>query len=213
MGTITFPIIEIFYSLQGEGKLAGVPSTFIRLAGCNLRCPWCDTKYAWSYSHTERLAVDKILNRVSQFSTNYIVITGGEPLIHRNLHILLKLLSAKDFHITVETNGSLYRKFHCDLLSLSPKIPYKNYKPNTLKRLISQCDDYQVKLLVADKNDIADVFEFENRFRFIDRKRIYLMPRSDNYSEYIRIARKVSRLALKYNFNFTPRLQLELRLK
>ena len=98
-------ISEIFYSLQGEGELTGVPSVFIRFAGCNLRCSWCDTKYAsWTPEGTH-LSMDEILAEVERHPAAHVVLTGGEPMIAKELPDLASRLRAGGKHITIETGG------------------------------------------------------------------------------------------------------------
>ena len=74
-------VAEIFYSLQGEGKLIGVPCAFVRLAGCNLRCCYCDSRYARDAADGQAMTVEKVLERLLAYPTKYVVITGGEPLL------------------------------------------------------------------------------------------------------------------------------------
>ena len=99
---------EIFYSLQGEGFLAGVPSVFIRLAGCPLRCKWCDTKYAWDQKAGQEYSIAKIVESVQQTKCKFLVVTGGEPMINSDLPKLVRQLKAADKHITIETAGIAY---------------------------------------------------------------------------------------------------------
>src|SRR5215218_6948470 len=96
-------ISELFYSIQGEGKLMGVPSTFVRASGCNLRCTWCDTPYASWDPEGEELSVDEIVARVTAFGSRHVVLTGGEPLIMPEMDALCDALHARGHHITVET--------------------------------------------------------------------------------------------------------------
>lgn len=99
-----YPMTEIFYSLQGEGRNTGMPAWFIRLAGCNLRCKWCDT----NYSINNRLGEKNILQMVGDeegFGCKNVIITGGEPSIH-NLRPLLKLLKKNHYWVAIETNGT-----------------------------------------------------------------------------------------------------------
>ena len=116
-------INEIFYSLQGEGFLAGVPSVFVRLAGCPLRCRWCDTKYAWDYEAGNDYSIEKILQTVQQWPCKFVVITGGEPMINSDLPQLVRKLKALGKHITIETAGIAFiPDMPCDLMSISPKL-------------------------------------------------------------------------------------------
>ena len=116
-------ISEIFYSLQGEGILAGLPGVFVRLAGCPLRCRWCDTKYAWQSTAGTNYSIDKIIQTVGQFQSKFVVITGGEPMINPDLPQLTKQLKAIGKHITIETAGIAFiPNLLCDLMSISPKL-------------------------------------------------------------------------------------------
>lgn len=122
-------ISEIFYSIQGEGELTGVPSVFIRTSGCNLRCRWCDTPYAsWNPEGEER-SIDSILEEVQKHPARHCVLTGGEPMIARGIHELAAALRADGLHITIETAGTIPPSdIACDLASLSPKL--SNSTPN-----------------------------------------------------------------------------------
>lgn len=98
-------INEIFYSIDGEGKRAGFPAIFIRLSGCNLRCDYCDTKYA--FSEGENKSIESILWEIRSFGCNNVTITGGEPLIQPHTMDLIKRLKKDEYNIIIETNGSV----------------------------------------------------------------------------------------------------------
>src|ERR1700756_1771162 len=101
-------IAEIFFSIQGEGILAGIPSVFVRSSGCNLRCSWCDTPYtSWKPEGAE-MTVPEIVDRVKSFSARHAVITGGEPMIARGVEELCRRLREAEMHITIETAGTVY---------------------------------------------------------------------------------------------------------
>src|SRR5213075_1338830 len=100
-------LAELFYSIQGEGKLAGVPSVFIRASGCNLRCVWCDTPYASWNPEGENASVDDIVRRVNEHGAKHVVLTGGEPMIMPDVIELCAALKAADYHITVETAATV----------------------------------------------------------------------------------------------------------
>ena len=93
-------INEIFHSLQGEGLLIGIPTTFIRTTGCNLRCSWCDTKYA--YEKGEEMAIDEVLAKVKGYDTTHICITGGEPLLQKETVKLIQMLSEHGYQVSPE---------------------------------------------------------------------------------------------------------------
>lgn len=115
-------IAEIFYSIQGEGKLAGVPSAFIRTSGCNLRCVWCDTPYTSWEPEGEEMDIGRIVERVKDYPTRFVVLTGGEPLISSEVTQLTERLGQEKFHITIETAATVFHDVTCDLASLSPKL-------------------------------------------------------------------------------------------
>lgn len=98
-------ISEIFYSLQGESKSVGMPTVFIRLTGCPLRCQYCDTSYA--FSGGEMTSIADIIAQVEQYKTRYITVTGGEPLAQPACLELLKQLADKDYIVSLETSGAL----------------------------------------------------------------------------------------------------------
>ncbi len=101
-----FNISEIFHSIQGEGSRAGRPCIFIRMQGCELRCSWCDTPYALEIKETANLMeADEILEAISKYNCKLINLTGGEPLIHKNISILIERLIEEGYEVTIETNG------------------------------------------------------------------------------------------------------------
>jgi len=119
-------IAEIFYSIQGEGKLTGVPSVFVRVSGCNLRCTWCDTPYAsWSPEGPD-LSIEQIVEEVLKHPTSHVVLTGGEPMMFKDIVPLIVALKGHGKHITVETAGTLWQSElpagSIDLASISPKL-------------------------------------------------------------------------------------------
>src|SRR5947207_16019124 len=101
-------VSEIFYSIQGEGKLVGVPSVFVRASGCNLRCVWCDTPYSSWEPEGEDVPVDRIVAQVSEFGARHAVITGGEPMIMSGILPLCDALKAKGYHLTIETAATVF---------------------------------------------------------------------------------------------------------
>jgi len=215
---MTIPIAEIFYSIQGEGKLAGVPSTFVRSAGCPVHCPWCDTRFAWDVSHARPITVPEILAAIRKYPTRYVILTGGEPLQHPGMIRLAATLRNANYHVTVETSGYLYREIACDLLSLSPKLPGSvpgrtTFKPAILRRLIASAPDYQIKFVVGSRHDVHAVAGMLKRYAFLNPDHVYLMPRAATAKTYTRLAQKIARWALKNNLRISPRLHLDLGIK
>ena len=162
-------IAELFYSLQGEGALLGVPSVFIRTSGCNLRCRWCDTPYtSWQPEGTE-WPLDRIVDEVRAHPARHVVITGGEPMIAPDIIPLTERLRALKLHITVETAGTVFQPVACDLMSISPKLA--NSTPagswaaqhdrvraqlQPLMELMARYP-YQLKFVIEKPGDVEDV--------------------------------------------------------
>ncbi len=162
-------INEIFFSAQGEGSRVGVPSLFIRLAGCTAGCPYCDTKESWlkgEFKHE-----DDILKIVDSFKKEYkdfqIVITGGEPF-EQDIKVLVDKIKKRDFFIAVETNGMHYYKMNIDWYAVSPK-DVCNYEIN--KNLQNEIDEIK---LVVNTNLTIDVIK--NIRNINDNFPIYLQP-------------------------------------
>lgn len=149
---MTIPIIEMFLSIEGEGIRAGRPCTFIRTAGCNLRCSYCDTTY--SYEGGTMQSIQQIVDHVEQLGCGAVTITGGEPLLHKEVREkLIPRLLELDYQINIETNGSI------DL----NKLPYR-WHPNIIltvdwKSLSSGMND---KMLCSNIEliDYKDVLKF-----------------------------------------------------
>jgi 7-carboxy-7-deazaguanine synthase len=98
-------IHEIFYSLQGESSRVGLPTVFVRLTGCPMRCVYCDTAYA--FSGGSNVEISDILDKVAEFGTKYVTVTGGEPLAQKDCHILLKDLCDAGYSVSLETGGAI----------------------------------------------------------------------------------------------------------
>lgn len=101
----TLRITEIFYSIQGESNTIGLPTVFVRLTGCPLRCTYCDTAYA--FSGGEHLSLDAIVCEVGQYNTRFVTVTGGEPLAQNACYALLKMLADEGYHVSLETSGAI----------------------------------------------------------------------------------------------------------
>jgi len=149
-------INEIFYSLQGEGKLSGLPSIFIRSTGCNLRCTFCDTTYA--YENGKEMSVVEIINQIQKFPSNYICITGGEPLLQDETIDLINALLKKGYEICLETNGSISIEKIAGRKSLLVSLDIKTPSSNMHKKMnfdnISKLTSYdQLKFIVKNKQD------------------------------------------------------------
>ncbi len=176
--TDTLPISETFTSIQGEGKYTGVPSWFCRLSGCNLRCTWCDTPYAsWNPESTSR-TIESLIKEAKASGIHHAVLTGGEPMIFKQLVPLSNQLAKLGFHITIETAGTVTLPgVSCHLMSLSPKLANSNpindprdesgawasrheqhrLNCDAINELIASTPDRQIKFVVADPNDLIEI--------------------------------------------------------
>lgn len=101
---MSLKVNEIFYSIQGESSYVGLPCVFVRLTGCNLRCSYCDTRYA--YGEGCDMEIGEIVDRVTSYRCHLVEITGGEPLLQKETPLLITTLIEKDFHVLLETNGT-----------------------------------------------------------------------------------------------------------
>ncbi|MGB2809700.1 MAG: 7-carboxy-7-deazaguanine synthase QueE [Sedimentisphaerales bacterium] len=213
---------EIFYSLQGEGFLAGPPSTFIRLAGCPLRCRWCDTKYAWDQTAGTRYSIEKIVQTIQQWPSRFIVITGGEPMINSELLQLVQKLKAAGKHITIETAGIAFiPEISCDLVSISPKL--SNSTPSdpkvtathedsrldiaVLRELIDNYN-YQLKFVVDSETDLPEIQQTIEEIGNVDLSKVMLMPQAATRDELLTKSPMVADLCKRTGFAFCQRLQV-----
>ncbi|MCG6949153.1 MAG: 7-carboxy-7-deazaguanine synthase QueE [Acidobacteria bacterium] len=216
-------ISETFTSIQGEGLLAGVPSHFIRTSGCNLRCRWCDTPYASWEPEGERRAVGELVEGAVASGVGHVVVTGGEPLIQREIGALTRGLLEVGLHITVETAGTVNPVFYCDLLSLSPKTANsdptdanndrhgrlrKNREPMT--ELLERFPEHQLKFVVENAGDMPEILDLLGALGKIDPGRVLLMAQGRNAEEVAERAPSVAALCLEHGFRYTPRLHLDL---
>lgn len=220
---------EIFYSLQGEGALAGMPSVFVRLSGCNLRCVWCDTPYA-SWRATGRLvSIGEIVEAVGEFPGRHVVITGGEPLIQRGLVELTRALSGQGYHITIETAGTVRPppELVCELASISPKLANstplsadvgerwrrlhegRRWNPEALRVWVERYT-CQFKLVVASPEDAEEGLELlEAALPGLPRHSIFLMPEGTE-SAVLRGRRWLPEYCLKSGCRYGDRLHIHL---
>lgn len=100
-------VVEIFKSIDGEGKRAGLPTTFIRLYGCNLNCSYCDTRYGCEDSNYTTMSLDEIIDKVEDLGVSCVTLTGGEPLLQTDVKVLIELLNRMNYDVNIETNGSI----------------------------------------------------------------------------------------------------------
>ncbi len=160
-------INEIFFSIQGESTWAGRPCVFVRLTGCNLRCRWCDTEYA--FYEGRHLPVEEIVEQVRSYGCNLVGVTGGEPLLQKGVHALFRLLLDGGFTVLVETSGER------DLSIVEPRVikimdlkcpSSGECERNRLTNLQYLSTRDEVKFVIADR------FDFEWACRIVDQHRL-----------------------------------------
>jgi 7-carboxy-7-deazaguanine synthase len=213
---------EIFYSLQGEGFLAGVPGVFIRLAGCPLRCRWCDTKYAWEQTAGTSYSTEKINSTLEQWRCRFVVITGGEPMINPELPQFVQELKATGKHITIETAGIAFvPDMPCDLMSISPKL--SNSTPDNpelaaihedsrldvavLRELIDNYE-YQLKFVVDSEADLPEIQQTIEQIGNVDSEKVMLMPQAATRNELLAKSPMVAQMCEQTCLAFSQRLQI-----
>ena len=157
-------ISELFFSIQGEGELTGVPSVFVRTSGCNLRCRWCDTKYASWKPEGENVTINDLLDKVSSYPARHVVISGGEPMIAKGIEEFTHLLKESGKHITIETAGTISPNgIQCDLASLSPKLSDSTPKEGDINK--EWIDRHESKRLDYDiLSEWVNSYNFQLKF-------------------------------------------------
>jgi 7-carboxy-7-deazaguanine synthase len=220
-------IAEIFYSIQGEGKLMGVPSAFVRVSGCNLRCVWCDTPYAsWEPEGTEEM-IEGIVSRVAGYRARHVVITGGEPMIMVELPRLCQALKERGLHITLETAGTVYLPVNADLMSISPKLSNSTprvrengrfaavHEKNRLnvgviQRLMENCGEFQLKFVICERGDLGEIRELLSQLKGWAPSDVLLMPEGIDRETLEERAGWIGEVCKEEGFRFCPRLHVML---
>jgi 7-carboxy-7-deazaguanine synthase len=218
-------IAELFYSIQGEGSLVGVPSAFVRTSGCNLRCAWCDTPYTSWRPEGQEMSLDAILQQIVSFGCSHVVLTGGEPMIAPELPALTRMLRSAGLHITVETAGTVWADVACDLMSISPKLanstPWEHengrwaaqherlrYQPEVLRRLLGSFP-YQLKFVVSSEGDLDEITRIQKALE-VPAERIILMPEGTSRDVLNERSLWLSEICKRTGYRLSPRLHIDL---
>jgi 7-carboxy-7-deazaguanine synthase len=216
---------EIFASIQGEGPTRGLPSVFVRLALCNLRCVWCDTKYTWDWDHYDRgaeiidvepAAASSIVRCLGHHN---VVITGGEPLLQQEpLGRLLEGLKLLGRRVEIETNGTIPPADDLakavDQWNVSPKLANSGNRdrvrelPPVLRWFAAQPNAH-FKFVVAMPSDIEEIDRLATRYR-LDRARVILMPEAQDATTMDKRSAWLAPACDRSGFSFSPRLQITL---
>jgi 7-carboxy-7-deazaguanine synthase len=220
-------VSELFYSIQGEGKLVGVPSVFVRASGCNLRCSWCDTPYASWEPEGEELPVAQIVRRVSEFRARHVVLTGGEPLIMPEIEPLCVELKRQGLHLTVETAVTVFKRLPIDLASLSPKLAnstpidrdggrfaaaHERQRMNypVIQQFIDSSPDFQLKFVVSRESDLVEIRGVLSHLKGWQPPDVLLMPEGTDAAALDARAAWIGEICKDEGFRYCPRLHVHL---
>ena len=217
-------IAEIYPSLQGEGFLTGTPSVFVRTSGCNLRCRYCDTPFTSWNPEGEDKSVDEVLVTIISMEHQYVVITGGEPMLFAELVPLCDQLHQDGKHITIETAGTLSLPLECDLMSISPKLSNSipidasrrwferhektRHAPDVIRYLVTRYP-YQMKFVVGEPNDGEEVLKYLEDFPEISRERVLMMPEGFTMGRLQEVEQWLKPFCDERDLTFCPRRQIE----
>ena len=191
-------VVEIFKSIDGEGKRAGLPTTFIRLHGCNLSCSYCDSKYACTGDEYTEMTPEQIIEYVLDLRVNSVTVTGGEPLIHDDINFLLEKLNHFGFDVNVETNGSQNISIHrfpsvwftvdykCPTSNMADKMNHYLFERqlrsnDVLKFVVGSEEDMNVALQVIEKYRPSCSIYFSPVFGFDTKKIVEFMMEHELY--------------------------------
>jgi 7-carboxy-7-deazaguanine synthase len=221
-------ISEIFYSIQGEGELTGIPSVFVRMSGCNLRCNWCDTIYASWEPEGKEMTIEQILDEISTHPAQHCVLTGGEPMVAKGIHELAQSLRSKGKHITIETAGTISPGgITCDLASISPKLAnstpderlpdvwrqkHENLRrqPTIVREWITRYP-YQLKFVVSCASDMEEIqLLLHDIAEIIPPSKVLLMPEGTSVSVIRGRDETLVELCKRTGYRYCNRLHVEL---
>ena len=170
-------INEIYLSVQGESTHTGLPCIFIRLTGCNLRCSWCDTAYA--FHEGKNMSIDEILQKVENFGIHLVEITGGEPLMQDNVYTLMGWLIEKGYKVMLETGGSIsLERVPKDVIKIMDlKCPGSGeQEKNNLDNLKLLAPHDEVKFVILDKKDYEWSRDIIKRYKINETAHILISP-------------------------------------
>lgn len=216
-------LVTFMKTIQGEGMLQGMPSLIVRTKGCNLNCIWCDNSL--EDDSYEELSVMQIVEKVEEFAATYVIITGGEPTLNKEMSALTSALKSIGKHVTIETNGTVICNLDADLVSISPKL--KNSNPENVnselytnyekKRINLQALDYyinnfdvQFKFVVRDKVDFEEAIKLLNQIGYTKYVNVFMMPMAKTAAELEKIQLEIVELCVEFGLRYANRLQLQL---
>ena len=215
---------EFFYTIQGEGKLIGVPSVFFRTSFCNLRCVWCDTPFTSWEPENKDIPIPQAVEAITKYGCKHVVITGGEPFVQaKELTDLCQALDLRGHHITVETNATIFAPVAAQLISMSPKLENSNppsddryFRRHERGRIHSDVirtflDQYecQVKFVVDCEEDLQEIKALQSEIP-IPTEAIVLMPQGMTPEELNPKQGWIVEICKKYGYRYSPRVHVDI---
>jgi organic radical activating enzyme len=200
---------EIFYSIQGEGLNLGKPAVFVRFGNCNLRCKWCDTKYAWSGN--KNVNISKVIREIKKYKNcKHIVITGGEPMLQQDAILAIRR-AFPDYYVEVETNGSMPARClkEVDLFNVSYKTKNSGNAPYELKTINKKC---VYKFVINSKKDFLEIEKIIKKYKLPTNK-VFLMPEGQTSTVILKKSLFIAEYCKRKGYNFTTRLQILTNIK
>lgn len=220
-------IAEVYSSIQGEGQFAGTPSVFVRTAGCNLRCWFCDTPFTSWKPEGPQIGVADLVQQVRAFGIEHVVLTGGEPLLQPDSVDLCEQMLAAGHFVTIETAGTVFRPAPASLMSISPKLA--NSSPSrvgtadavrwqarheqvrssheTIAKLIAAAD-HQFKFVVDVPDDLREITTYLADWPQVPGERVWLMPQARTREELLARSDWLQAEAARLGFRFSSRWQI-----
>lgn len=214
---------EIFRSIQGEGTNSGATAAFIRLAFCNLKCSWCDTKYTWDWQHYNKneevvmLSSEEVFNCLRSLGTRHLVVTGGEPLLQQDtLSNVASSLKREGYYIEVETNGTIPPsedlESSVDQWNVSPKLENSG-NPSSLSEvpesvgLFTRLSSSYFKFVIQADSDLNDVYKFVRKYQ-IEREKVILMPEGTERETILNRGKWLADSCRNQGYRFCTRLHI-----
>ena len=215
---------EFFHTIQGEGKLVGVPSVFFRTSYCNLRCVWCDSAYtSWTPENKDITLADAV-EAITKYDCKHVVITGGEPFIQvKELSQLCQELDRRGHHITIETNATIFAPVAAHFISMSPKLQNSNPPsenryfqrhergricPDVIRQFLNRYE-CQVKFVVDQPADIAEIQALEAEIA-IPAETIVLMPQGITPEELAPKQEWLVDICKDHGYRYSPRVHVDI---
>ena len=225
-------ISELFVSIQGEGKYLGHPSIFIRTSGCNLKCRWgqtkCDTPYTSWDPESNPVTIKRIIDNVKNLSQKYpeineLILTGGEPMIQKNIHLLIDEIKMLNYFITLETNGTSAKHLNLDFISISPKLKSSTPVESNFEKmheekrynkeaLLFWLDNYdcQLKFVVNVPEDELEILNLLSDLNYNSPDTIYLMPQGIDSKQLKENSKLCVDICLGHGWNVSPRAHIDI---